>query len=401
MRKKMSKTIYILFFLAMIHSEGCKKTIHITNQDNVKSGYDFIKEAEKLYVTAACGEIKGIHDASNARKKHCEEVKKYEDKFNAEFTTPAEGFFSKKIPQGISKKVMYPFGGCDLISAMVTFPDAEEITTISLEGAGDPEGLNNVSDEVKTKGLEYFRPIIKAHLITKNTSNASAVASETGVVPGQLGFSLAAAKMKGYRPVSLRYFQVEPDGSLHYYSKEEIETQKDQKAKKLKWSWVDAGFSEAYRNMEIVFENDTGKKMVHRHVAWNLDNKHFENSGLHKFLQKQGKISTMTKAASYLMWFDSFSVIRNYLLENSDFMISDATGILPRHANKAGYRLETWGRFTKAFLDNGGGRDTEEFINEFARQPSRKPGFFYGHADANANPHLILYYKNQDNNRGR
>ena len=33
----------------------------------------------------------------------------------------------------LPKKVLYPFGGSDLISALAVFPDAEEITIISLE----------------------------------------------------------------------------------------------------------------------------------------------------------------------------------------------------------------------------------------------------------------------------
>ena len=43
------------------------------------------------------------------------------------------------------KTVVYPFGGGDLLSALVAFPDATEITTISLELAGDPRRLKTLT----------------------------------------------------------------------------------------------------------------------------------------------------------------------------------------------------------------------------------------------------------------
>ena len=45
------------------------------------------------------------------------------------------------------KTVVYPFGGGDLLSALVAFPDATEITTISLEQAGDPRRLRTLTPD--------------------------------------------------------------------------------------------------------------------------------------------------------------------------------------------------------------------------------------------------------------
>ena len=54
---------------------------------------------------------------------------------------PAATFFADKRPAGLPTTVVYPFGGGDLMSALVTYPDARDITTISLEHAGDPTRL--------------------------------------------------------------------------------------------------------------------------------------------------------------------------------------------------------------------------------------------------------------------
>ena len=38
-------------------------------------------------------------------------------------------------PAGLPKTVVYPFGGGDLISALTTYPEANDYTTLSLEHA--------------------------------------------------------------------------------------------------------------------------------------------------------------------------------------------------------------------------------------------------------------------------
>ena len=63
-----------------------------------------------------------------------------------------------------------------------------------------------------------------------------------------------------------------------------------------------------------------------------------------------GTARIRTKAASYLLWRDDFSVIRDYLLGNMDFMVSDSTGAPPRFAEKAGFVQDTYGVFAGSFL---------------------------------------------------
>ena len=45
----------------------------------------------------------------------------------------------------------------------------------------------------------------------------------------------------------------------------------------------------------------------------------------------------MTKAASFLLWYDDFAKIRDYLLQHVAWMISDASGIPPSYAEPAGF----------------------------------------------------------------
>lgn len=98
----------------------------------------------------------------------------------------------------------------------------------------------------------------------------------------------------------------------------------------------------------------------------------------------------MIKAGSYLVWFDDFSGIRDYLLSNMAFMVSDSTGILPVHAKAAGFEQITYGRFFGAFLDNDGGDNAGALRNLWKSQPYRELPFRYGFSDIKAANHLMI-----------
>src|SRR3954471_10461002 len=98
-------------------------------------GVDFIKDAKLFYRVVACGgsdPLPATVDAATVDK-HCAEMaKRYKD-YNEKYAQVAETFFSGVRPANLPATVVYPFGGGDLGSALITYPQATEITTISLE----------------------------------------------------------------------------------------------------------------------------------------------------------------------------------------------------------------------------------------------------------------------------
>jgi hypothetical protein len=97
----------------------------------------------------------------------------------------------------------------------------------------------------------------------------------------------------------------------------------------------------------------------------------------------------MTKAASYLLWTQPFLKIRGYLLAHSAFMVADSTGIPPSVAQKAGFALETYGKFEGSFLPMGR-LYNDEFRALWKAQPQRELPFRYGYPDNNHNNHLLV-----------
>lgn len=358
-------------------------------------GVDFIGDAKLFYRVASCGGTDPIPDGLDAPtvEAHCARMAKLYKEFDDTYAKPAATFFAAVRPAGLPATVVYPFGGGDLASALVTYPDARDITTISLEHAGDPTRLGKLKKAQLRESLGNFRAAIEGLLELHDSTSENMMKLESGGIPGQLSFHITGMTAMGYEPVSLKFFTLNDDGTLHYLTQPEIDALAKKTAKKIKSKWVDTDFSQAFNNMELTFRKAGDPKaplVVHRHIAWNLGNKAFKGSALDKYLLAKGKVVAMTKAASYLIWNDGFSGIRDYLLANMAWMASDATGIAPRPAAKAHFTQTTYGTFTGAFLDDADKSISDAMVKLWASQPHRKLPFRYGYPDLDKHVHLMI-----------
>ena len=156
-------------------------------------------------------------------------------------------------------------------SALVTYPDARDITTISLEHAGDPTRLAKLTKKAQLRdALANFRAAVEGLLSLHDSTSENMRKLEVGGIPGQLSFHITGMTAHGYEPVSLKYFTLNDDGTIHYLTQAEIDALAPKKAKKIAASWVDTDFSEAFTNMELTFRKAGDPKaplIVHRHIA--------------------------------------------------------------------------------------------------------------------------------------
>jgi hypothetical protein len=355
-------------------------------------GKNYDTELALLYRVVACADssVAIPEEWSKVVERHCAELAQQKARFKERYVDKALPFIAKLRPSELPEDVVYPFGGGDLASALVTYPDATEITTMSLEHAGDPTRLSGLTAVQLQRALADFRAAIRGLLTLHDSSSLNLQKMQRGPVPGQVAFFLTALSVFGYQPVSLRYFRLEADGSLHYYSEEEVAALAATTATRKKSTWANADHSVAFSNVEITFRRETnGPLVVHRHIAANLDDKHFGGSAVEKHLLKKGEIAAMTKAASYLLWKPNFSLIRAYLSQSAVFMISDSTGIPPLHARQAGLAQVTYGKFTGAFL-KANAQHGNAFVKLWSTQPFRKVPFRYGYPDRVGNFHLLV-----------
>jgi hypothetical protein len=356
---------------------------------------DFIGDAKLFYRVVACGGSDALPANLDPAvvDRHCAAMQKLFDEFDKTYAQPAATFFATVRPAGLPTSVVYPFGGGDLASALVTYPDARDITTISLEHSGDPTRLGKLSKGQLAGSLGNYRAAIDGLLSLHDSTTENMLKLEQGGIPGQLSFHITGMRAMGYEPVSLKFFRFEDDGSIHYYSQADIDALAKKKAKKIKEKWVDTDFSEAFNHMELVFRKagqPNAPLITHRHVAWNLGDKAFKGSPLEKYLVAKGKVVALTKAASYLIWDGGFSAVRQYLLDNMVWMASDSTGIPPRWAKKGGFTQTTYGTFTGPFLEEANKDVGEAMVKLWQSQPKRKLPFRYGYPDMDKHVHLMI-----------
>lgn len=359
-------------------------------------GQDFIAEAAMLYRVVACagdGEIPGHLDAKVVSR-HCALLDERKEQYRARYVGRAKDFIAGLRPSGLPHVVVYPFGGGDLISALVAFPDAIEITTLSLEHGGDPRRVRDLARPALSSSLAAIRGQIGGMLSVSNNTSKNLSSSHQNLLPAQLSSFLIALAVHDYTPTRVRYFTLEDDGSVHYLEEAEIATMQDQRARKLKGDWTQPNFSPAFSNVEIEFRpRGSGPDMpvrIHRHLAANLGDKSLaENPAVMRHLEARGRIAAMTKAASYLLWRTDFATIRDYLLGNMVWMLSDSTGVPPFYARRAGMKQTTLGRFTSSFLE-APEQHNEAFRKLWASQPYRALPFRFGYVDSESRPHLLI-----------
>jgi hypothetical protein len=304
--------------------------------------------------------------------------------YKREWLDVAMPFIAKLRPAGLPTTVVYPFGGGDLVSALATFPDGTEFTTVSLEIAGDVRAIDKADNKRLAGELAQLRDhlgklFLKAHSRTINLDIET-----RGAIPGEVAFTMAALAIHGFEPTTLRYFTFNPDGTLKYLTEDDIAKNKG------------TGRDGPFANAEIRFRKpgDTKNVRILRHVAYDLsDGSLKRSSALLKHLESKGKVATMTKAASHLLWDDAnFSIIRDYLMTHTDWMISDTTGVPPRIAKKYGFVQDMYGQYEwPEPFGTVNNADAKAFHELF--KTATPITFRFGYPDNKSHGHIVVTHK--------
>lgn len=352
-------------------------------------GANFVKEVQAAFRVAGCGGSDDFIPTGIDKKivdAHCAQLTPAYAEYKKEWLDVAGPFIAKLRPDGLPTTLVYPFGGGDLVSALATYPDAVDVTTVSLEIAGDIRGIDKADNKKLATELTQLRDhlgklFLKAHSRTINLDIESHVA-----VPGEAAYTMAAMVIHGYEPVSYRYFAFNPDGTLKWLTDDDIAKNKN------------TGRDGPFANAEIRFHKAGDPKApvrVLRHVSYDLSDANMKaKPGLLKFLESKGKpVSTMTKAASHLLWDDAnFAVIRDYLMTHTDWMISDTTGVPPRIAKKYGFVQDFYGQYEwPEPFGTVNNADATAFHEAF--KTAKPITFRYGYPDNKSHGHIVVTHK--------
>jgi hypothetical protein len=372
-----------------------------------KQGTEFAPQVRAMFRVAACGGDEAVPKgfATHVIDVHCKEMAGVYASYKRAWVDQAKKFIADLRPRDIPTTVVYPFGGGDLSSALSVFPNATELTTISLEAAGDIRAIDSIPASKLASDLDDItfdirRLYYAAHSTTKSLQQAS-----HSTLPGTIMMALAGLAVHDMEPVSLRYFDIDADGTLHYLTGEELDqravelaTHKKDPPKNVTHFWYEQ--DSAFANVEIQYRprgQTAAPLRTYRHIVANLDDPHMQaDDRVLKHLVQKGKVSVMTKAASFLLWYDDFAQVRNYLLAHIAWMISDASGIPPSYVGPAGLEQVTYGEFTTPYFIIDDKNTRAEFVKLWKSQPHRDLPFRFGYPDGEKHNHLMITRPKRD-----
>ena len=87
--------------------------------------------------------------------------------------------------------VVYPFGGGDLSSALAVYPDATELTTISLEAPGDIRAIDTITKDKLALDLDAITTDIRRLYHAAHSTTKSLQAASHSILPGTIMMALA------------------------------------------------------------------------------------------------------------------------------------------------------------------------------------------------------------------
>ena len=233
-----------------------------------------------------------------------------------------------KIPANSS--VLYPFSGPDFLYSSRFFPNAPVYVMVGLEPLGSLPDVKTLSAEDQTKLYQWSEQSLSALLEYSffRTKAMQKDLKDWGTLP--ILFLFAARN--GYDILDVNYVALSDEGQV----------------KKL-----EAGNPNnliAGVKIDLLAKNSDQPQTLY-YFSLDLSDGSLESKpGFAKFLERFDKPVTYIKAASYLMHNEYFSFIRDQILNRSQYVLQDDSGIPLRFFDEANWTRLFFGRY-KAPID--------------------------------------------------
>jgi hypothetical protein len=209
--------------------------------------------------------------------------------------------------------LFYPFSGPDILHAQTFFPDVDKYVMIGLEPVGSfPEFNQKGKDSLDTyfsKVNTSLNAILKFSFFRTESMNKDLRNEE---VDGTLHLLVLFLKRTGNTLCSAKPVTIDSTGNIKY-----IATFSDLKKLRANTKGVEITFTDINQHPKTLYyfslnASDGGLK---------------SNKGFVTYLKNMGTVNTYLKGASYLMHKNYFSIIRNTIINQSQHVIQDDSGI--------------------------------------------------------------------------
>ncbi len=247
----------------------------------------------------------------------------------------AAGELAKPMSSGLT--VFYPFSGPDFVNLYTLFPHAGTYILMALEPIGEIPGFQAMSEkdfdsffaDIQKSlhdllNIDYF---ISAHMLT---------AMESKELNGVLPFLLFFMARENTRILDVEYWFMEPDGTIQKVPG--FESGKP-------------GAAGAIPGVRILFESagsPGNKPQTLYYFRLNLYNSTFRrNSHFITFLKGFGPLISFMKSASYVMFDPQVSIARQFVLDQSRYVLQEDSGIPFRYFDPSVWALQFYGTYSE------------------------------------------------------
>jgi hypothetical protein len=227
--------------------------------------------------------------------------------------------------------VFYPFSGPDFLNAHIFYPDADQYIMIAMEPIGSlPDICNMRPDSVKSylRKINYsLKDIFKrSYFITKEMNNDLRKTKVNGTIPLISLF----IKRTGHQIVSIKRIGVDSLG---------------------KWQLIDSlkNKKNIVSGTKIDFLSASTKKIQSvLYFRTDISDKGLtKNKGFRTYLSGLPLSYSYLKAASYLMHYDDFKIIRSIIFDISSSILQDDSGIAYKYFDKGKWDIRLYGKYFK------------------------------------------------------
>lgn len=290
------------------------------------------KKSDRLTNTAKI--LAGIKEGDNGNFLELEDTEAWQSHYNA-----LSSSWSKLETQQISKvrewtatelkdintsnfAVFYPFSGPDFLYSYSLFPQAKEMVLVGLEPVGSVPDLASLDSSQFNYKLQEVRNSLYAILQFSffRTNDMKVDLQKQGVLPILYVFMARTNN----RILDVDYISLNQEGNIQSLS--------ENLTPGVKIAFVPQGEKEP-RTL-YYFSADLSNDGMTKHPE------------IAEFVAKLDNPVTYLKAASYLMYYDSFSQIKDVILSQSSYLLQDDSGMPLSSFNNDKWDLEFYGNYT-------------------------------------------------------
>jgi hypothetical protein len=231
-------------------------------------------------------------------------------------------------PARLPSAAVSPLSDAGLLRALAAYPAARNVTTTSTRGAGDPRLLPRLEDPARLRAF-LSAAEADAEELSRGTA-AGRTIGRGGEEAGALPALLLAAAAAGLEPAGLRFFRVEPAGTLHYLGPRELAAEEQARGT--------APFASC--ELELVRAGQPGTRVTVRHLAADLSDRGAgADPGPLAHLALKGPLAAVLQGAGALAG-EGYGRLRALLLARVACLVTDGSGPSAAELRKAGLVVE-------------------------------------------------------------